>query len=129
MAVVDKISQHNNQNMSFHDPADLHMNNANGKPAHLVFHADSVQKTNVEDSALVNIDPHFRKALPSKIDYERFSPYFVLRPYDVTHHTLRQTTQLAKSTIHYPMRRHLRSQFSSVKVIWCGFRWTHFDVG
>jgi hypothetical protein len=74
----------------------------NGKPAHLVFHADTIQKTNVEDSILVKIDPpHFSKALPSKIDYERLSPYFAYRPHDIVQHTLRQTTQLAKSTIHY----------------------------
>jgi hypothetical protein len=72
----------------------------NGKPAHLVFLADTIQRTNVEDSILVNIDPHhFSKALPSNIDYERFSPYFAYRPHDIVKHTLRQTTQLAKSTI------------------------------
>jgi hypothetical protein len=60
---------------------------------------------------LVNIDPHFSKALPSKLDYERFSPYFAFKPHDVIQQTLRQTTQLAKSTIHYPMQHHLRSQF------------------
>jgi hypothetical protein len=111
VTAVDKVSQHNHQKMPFYDPADLHMNIVNGKPAHLVFHADSVQKTNVEDSVMLNIDPHFRIALPSKIDYERLSPYFAFRPHGVIHHTLRQTTQLAKSTIHYPMGRHLRSQF------------------
>jgi hypothetical protein len=73
VTVVDKVSQHNHQKMPFCDPADLQMNNVNGKPAHLVFHADSVQKTNVEDSVMRNIDPHFCKALPSKIDYERLS--------------------------------------------------------
>jgi hypothetical protein len=58
VTVVDKVSHHNHQKMPLYDPADLQMNNVNGKPAHLVFHADSVQKTNVEDSVLVNIDPH-----------------------------------------------------------------------
>jgi hypothetical protein len=83
VTVVDKVSQHNRQKLPFYDPADLHMNHINGKPAHLVFHTDSVQKTNVEDSVLVNIDPHFNKALPSKIDYERLSPYFTLRHHEV----------------------------------------------
>jgi hypothetical protein len=49
----------------------MNVNNVNGKPAHLVFHADSVQKTNVDDSILVKTDTHFRKALRSKIDFER----------------------------------------------------------
>jgi hypothetical protein len=48
--------------LSFYDPYDLHVNDVNGKPAQLVFHADTIQKTNVEDSILVNIDPHFSKA-------------------------------------------------------------------
>jgi hypothetical protein len=91
------------------------MNNVNGKPAHLVFHSDSVQKTNVEDSVLFNIDPHFSKVLPSKIDYERLSSYFAFIPHDVIQHTSRQTTQLAKFTIHYPMQRHLRSQFQVLR--------------
>jgi hypothetical protein len=89
--------------MHFYDPADLQMNNVDGKPAHLVFHADSVQKTNVEDSVLVKIDPHFSKGLHSKIDNESLSPYFAFKLHDVIQQTLRQTTQLAKSTIHYPM--------------------------
>jgi hypothetical protein len=72
----------------------MNVNNVNGKPAHLVFHADSVQKTNVEDSILVKTDTHFRKALRSKIDFERLSPYFAYTPHDVIQHTLRQTTSL-----------------------------------
>jgi UDP-3-O-[3-hydroxymyristoyl] glucosamine N-acyltransferase len=111
VTAVDIVSQHNHQKMLFCDPADLQMNNVNGKPAHLVFHADSVQKTNVEDSVLVKIDPHFSKALRSKIDYERLSPYFAFRPKDGIQHTLRQTTQSAKPTIHYPMECNLRSNF------------------
>jgi hypothetical protein len=34
VTVVDKVSQHNRQKVPFYDPADLHMNNVNGKPAH-----------------------------------------------------------------------------------------------
>jgi hypothetical protein len=92
VTAVNKVSQHNHQKMPFYDPVNLQMNNVNGKPAHLVFLADSVQKTNVEDSLVVNMDPHFSKALPSKIDYERLLPYFAFRPHDAIHHTLRQTT-------------------------------------
>jgi hypothetical protein len=53
--------------------------------------------------------------LPAKIDYEKLSPYFAFRPHDVIQHTLRQTTQLAKSTIHYPMRRHFKSRFQMLR--------------
>jgi hypothetical protein len=53
----------------------------------------------------------YSKTLPAIIDYEKLSPYFAFRPHDVIHHTLRQTTQLANSTIHYPMRHYLKSRF------------------
>jgi hypothetical protein len=93
VTVVDKDDQYNGQKLSFYDPAYLHMNDVNGKPAHLVFHADSDQKTNFEDSILVNMDPHFTKALPSKIDYARLPPYFAFIPHDAaynkTHYTVR----------------------------------------
>jgi hypothetical protein len=59
----------------------------------------------------LNKDSFHSKALPAKIDNEKSSPYFAFRPHDVIQHTLRQATQLAKSTIHYPMRRHLKSSF------------------
>ena len=57
-------------------------------------------KAQVNDTAPAKTDTHYRKALPSKIDYERMSPYFALRPHDAIQNALRQTTQLAKSTIH-----------------------------
>jgi hypothetical protein len=38
VTVVDKVSQDNHQKMPFYDPADLHMNNVDGKPAHLMFY-------------------------------------------------------------------------------------------
>jgi hypothetical protein len=41
--------------------------------------------------------------------------HFAFRPHDVIQHTLRKTTQLAKSTIHYPMRRHLKSCFQMLR--------------
>jgi hypothetical protein len=67
--------------------------------------------TNANDINQLNKDSFYSKALPAKIDYEKLSPYFAFRPNDVIQYTLRQTTQLAKSTIHYPMRRHLKSRF------------------
>jgi hypothetical protein len=56
-------------------------------------------------------DSFYSKALPAKIDYETLSPYFAFHPHDIIQHTLKQTTQIAKSIIHYPMRRHLKSRF------------------
>jgi hypothetical protein len=61
------------------------------------------------------MDSFYSKSLPSKIDYEKLSPYFAFRPHDIIQHTLRQTTQLAKSTIHYPMRRYLKSHFQMIR--------------
>jgi hypothetical protein len=103
------------QTLSFYDPSDSQIDDIPGQPAYLVFHSDTVQKTNIDNFILVNADPHYSKALPSKIDYERLSPYFALRPHDVIQHTLRQTTQLAKSTVHYPIQRHLKSRFQMLR--------------
>jgi hypothetical protein len=107
--VVYKVNQHKHLKLSFYDPADMYVNEIIGKPVHVVFHAYCIQKTNVEDSIFVKTAPHFSKALLSKIEYERLSPYFAYRPHYVIQHTLKQTTQLDKSTIHYPMQGHLKS--------------------
>jgi hypothetical protein len=63
----------------------------------------------------LNKDSFYRKALPAKIDDEKLLPYFAFHPHDITQHTLRQTTQIAKSTIHYPMRHHLKRQFQMLR--------------
>jgi hypothetical protein len=102
---------HRCQTLSFYDPSNSQIGDIPGQPAYLVIHADTVQKSNIYNSILVNTDPHYSEALPSKIDYERLSPYFAFRPHDVIQHTLRQTTQLAKSTINYPMQCHLKVVF------------------
>jgi hypothetical protein len=70
---------------------------------------------NANDMDQLNMDSFCIKALPAKIDYDKLSPYFVFRPYDVTLNILRQKTQLAKSTIHYAMRRHLKSRFQMLR--------------
>jgi hypothetical protein len=69
----------------------------------------------VNDINQLNKDSFYSKALPAKIDYEKLSPYFAFHLHNVVQHTLRQTTQLAKSTIHYPMRRHLKSRFQMLR--------------
>jgi hypothetical protein len=107
------------QTLSFYDHSDSQIDDVPGQPAYLVFHADTVQKTNIENFILVNADPHYSKALPCKIDYERLSPYFAFRIHHVIQHPLRQTTQLAKSICHYPMQRHLKSRFQMLS------KWGH----
>jgi hypothetical protein len=72
---------------------------------------------NVNDINQLNKDSFHIKAIPAKIDYEKLSPYFAFRPHDVIQHTLRQATQIAKSTIHYPMRRHLKSLKSRFQIL------------
>jgi hypothetical protein len=96
--------------LSYFDPSDAHDTNVKGKYASLIFHLDTVVMKDANDLNQLNKDSFYSKALPAKIDYEKLSPYFAFRPHDVIHHTLRQTTQLAKSAIHYPMRRHLKSR-------------------
>jgi hypothetical protein len=100
---VDLVEQYIPK-LSYFDLSDAHDTNVKGKHANLVFHLDQLNK-----------DSFYSKALPAEIDYENFSPYFAFRPHDVIQHTLRQTTQLAKSTIHYSMTRHLKSQFEMLR--------------
>jgi hypothetical protein len=70
---------------------------------------------NVNDINHLNKDYFYSKALPAKNDDEILSHYFAFRPHDVIQHTLRQTTQLAKSTIHYPMIPHLKRRFQTLR--------------
>jgi hypothetical protein len=70
---------------------------------------------NTNDINQLNTHSFYSKTLPAKIDYEKLSPYFAFRPHDVIRHTLRQTTQLAKFTIHYPMRCHLKSRLQMLR--------------
>jgi hypothetical protein len=105
------INKESHLKLSFFNPSDLNTNHLKAKPANLVFNAETIQKDMVNDIVPTSTDLHYSKALPSKLDYEKLSPYFAFRPHDVIQHTLRQTTQLAKSTIHYPIRRHLKSSF------------------
>jgi hypothetical protein len=101
--------------LSYFDPSDAHDTNVKGKYANLVFHLETVVMKDVNDLHQSNKDSFYSKALPAKIDYERLSPYFAFRPHDVIQHTLRQTTQLTYSTIHYPMRHHLKSRFQMLR--------------
>ena len=61
------------------------------------------------------VSPHLHRALPAKIDFNKFSKYFYYRPMDVIKKTLQNTTQLAKAEIRYPLRRHMRSRFHQLR--------------
>jgi hypothetical protein len=97
--------------LSYFDQSDAHDKNVKGKYANLVFHLDTIVMKNANDINQSNKDSFYSKVFPAKIDYEKLSPYFAFRPHDVIQYILRQTTQLAKSTIHYPMRIHLKTRF------------------
>jgi hypothetical protein len=45
-----------------------------------------MSEENANDIHQLNKDSFYSKALPSKIDYEKLSPYFALRPHDVIQH-------------------------------------------
>jgi hypothetical protein len=75
--------------LSYFDPSDSHDTNVKGKYANLVFHLDTVVMKDANHLNQLNKDSFYSKALPAKIDYEKLSPYFVFRPYDVIQHTLR----------------------------------------
>jgi hypothetical protein len=70
---------------------------------------------NANDINQFNKDSFYSKAFHAGIEYEKLSPYFAFFPHDVIQHTLRQTTQLAKYTIHHPMRLHLKSRFQILR--------------
>ena len=57
----------------------------------------------------------FSRAIPKKVDIEKLAPYFAFRPADVIRNTLRKTTQLATSVVHFPLRRHLKSRFQMLR--------------
>jgi hypothetical protein len=97
--------------LSYFDPSDAHDTNIKGKYENLVIHLDTIVMKNANDINQSNKDSFYSKELTAKIDYEKRSPYFAFLPHGITEHTLRQTTQLAKSTIHYHMRRHLKFFF------------------
>jgi hypothetical protein len=97
--------------LSYFDPSDAHDTNVKGKYANLVFHLGTIVMKNSNDINQLNKDSFYIKALPAEIDYEKLSPYFAFRPHDGIQHTLRQTTQLAKSIIRFTIRRHLKSRF------------------
>ena len=82
-------------------------------PATPVFHVDYVQ--DIEDIAPTCSEQHHSKVVPGKVDDEKISPYFAFCPHEVIPPTVQQTTQLAKSTIHFPIRRHLKSLFQILR--------------
>jgi hypothetical protein len=101
--------------LSFFDPSDAHDTNVKGKHANLVFHLDTLVLKNSNDINQLHMDPFSCKALPAKIDYEKLLPLSAFFPHEFIRHTLRQTTQLFKSTIHFPMRSHLKSRFQMLR--------------
>jgi hypothetical protein len=109
------INEVTHPKFSFFDLSDLYKNRLKAKYAYLIFNAETVQEYMVDDIVPTSTDLNYSKALPNKLDYEKLSPYFAFRPHDVIQHTLRQTTQLPKSTIHYSMRLHLKSHFQILR--------------
>jgi hypothetical protein len=49
----------------------------------------------------LNKDSFYSKALADKLDYENYHPTLHSALHDIIQHTLRQTTQISKSTIQY----------------------------
>ena len=75
--VIDTESYNANSLKLFpYDPTDEQHNNLVGKPATITFSLNTVMKAHVTHTASMDTDLHYSKALPSKIDYERLSPYF-----------------------------------------------------
>jgi hypothetical protein len=88
-----------------YDPSDTYKNMISGKPASLIFCPKLIMKVQAAQTMPIIMGPHYCKALASNIYYERLSSYFVFWPHYVIQNTMKQTTQLTKSTINHPMRR------------------------
>jgi hypothetical protein len=114
--VIDMESYSANSVKLFpYDQSDINKNSIIGNPAILTFCPKMTMKVQAAQTLSTNTVLHYSKALPSNTDYERLSPYFAFRPHDVIQNTLRQSTQLAKTTINYPMRCHLKSRFQMLR--------------
>ena len=62
------------------------------------------------------VSENLHKTQPTKPDYEALAPYFAYETVDVIRQTLRQSTQLAKAIIRFPMRKHFRTQFDMFRM-------------
>jgi hypothetical protein len=62
----------NNLKLSFYDPSNIFTNNIKVKPTYLLFYKDTLPHASINYTFPTNTDPHNRKALPSKKDYEKF---------------------------------------------------------
>ena len=58
---------------------------------------------------------YLHQALPSKWEYRDLAPHFAFQSHDIIRETLKRTTQLAKTVIRFPMRKHFQSRF---KMLW-----------
>jgi hypothetical protein len=58
------------------DPSDLHEAHLQGKPANLIFHADSSKDCMTHSIVPTSTEPHYSKALPSKINDKKTIPIF-----------------------------------------------------
>jgi hypothetical protein len=87
--------------LSYFDPSDAHNKNVKGEHTNLVFHVDITIMNNINDISQVNMESFYYNAFSTEIDYEKLSLYFIFL--------------LDKSTIHYPMRRHLKSRFQILR--------------
>ena len=67
-----------------------------------------------QDTSLDDI-PKLHKVRPSNPDYQKLSKYFAYRPIDIIRKTWNQTTQLVKSVLEFPMRRHFKSRFQMLR--------------
>jgi len=62
-----------------------------------------------------DIPPHLHRAVPQPIDYEQLAPHFAYQTAEIIRQTLKRTTQLAKTIIRQPLRRHFKSRFQMLR--------------
>jgi hypothetical protein len=92
--------------LSYFDPSDVHGTNVKEKYVNLEFHLDTIMN-NINNVRPINMDSFTAKTCLLKITMKKHH----LPLQSVRMMYIRQTTQLAKSIIHYPMRHRLKVGF------------------
>ena len=83
-------------------------------------YGEYTQRVHYLDCYSVEIQPlfevHERKTVPQEPNYEALRPYFLWLPLDTIKRTFAATTQFARNSVSFPMRKHFKSRFPALNV-------------
>jgi hypothetical protein len=98
--------------LSYFDPSDAHDTNVKGKYANLVFHLDTIMMKDANDLNQLNKDFFTEKPYLLKLIMKNYHPTL-----HSVHMMLYSILKANNTTIHYPMRHHLKSWFQMLRHI------------